>query len=849
MPCCAIAGCSNHSDKAKLLNISFHKFPKQDDLYKQWVHSCRRKDDFNGKTAVICSQHFVSDDFERDLKSELLKLPKKNILKKAAIPTVKIPSLPSFKIKKTESERSCRLIGRENRKIVQTLLDDFNNNADNVDIVSNEDIVSYVDSVSNVDIVNNEDNVDADVIDIANYKALLIENKKLKEINVMLEDEVERANNSILILENKLKNYERIFSNCQQQMISKGKCTNWSSDDVAKAVTIRCISKKGLDYIREILKYPLPSEKTIYRRLSQFSTPPGFLEVSFSLLRGQASIITNEFEKDVIMSFDEMKVRSEICYDSIMDVFRGPHVNVQVIIIRSVAGKWKQPIFYQFDQAITVDIFFQAIRLVEESGFRCRGFVSDMGGSNRKLVSDLGISQTKPSVDNPCCDDRAIWAFSDVPHVLKLIRNHLLDQGFELPGGIMVTKDILFDLIKQQNTTDLKYAYKITEGHLLLTGSERQNVRKAAELLSRTVAKAISYILPGNDHVVDFLTTVNDGFDVLNSRIPHHPNNKLKSGYGTSLELQNSVLNKLHDLCSSARVIGKKNLLPFQVGCMISIRSTQGLFNEMQLEGYQYLLTSRCNQDVLESFFSQIRGIGRFYDHPLPTTVSQRMKSLLFSKSASAILKTGNCTSEPCETLSVDVLTKVDCVIPPHSEEDSCMDDMDDKELDSVFGKAMEELSEQSQEEDIVENLDLLKVLSGYIAYRVFKKGISTTFNYGERSGQNASKNCDWLSFLSRGGLINPSDEWLKITIQFEKEFEKFHGEKLQKCSNVMSTLINVIKEKFDNIDDFAIECFVRTRSFIRMKELNKKNKKRAASNQAVDNRRKMSKKMKKIAS
>lgn len=107
-----------------------------------------------------------------------------------------------------------------------------------------------------------------------------------------------------------------------------------------------------------------------------------------------------------------------------------------------------------------------------------------------------------------------IWAFCDMPRVLKLTRNHLLDLGYKFSSGQTVTKDTFVDLVNHKKSGDLKFTYKITDNHLIVVGSERQNVRKAAELLSGTVAKAISYIFSGNEHVVDFVNTINDGFDV-----------------------------------------------------------------------------------------------------------------------------------------------------------------------------------------------------------------------------------------------------------------------------------------------------------------------------------------------
>ena len=70
MVICAIFGCSNQPRHGK--EISFCRFPKDPEVSKRWVTICRKKDTFNVKDARICSIHFLTNDFERNLKHELL---------------------------------------------------------------------------------------------------------------------------------------------------------------------------------------------------------------------------------------------------------------------------------------------------------------------------------------------------------------------------------------------------------------------------------------------------------------------------------------------------------------------------------------------------------------------------------------------------------------------------------------------------------------------------------------------------------------------------------------------------------------------------------------------------------
>lgn len=55
---CAVGCCSETNSK----KVSFFTFPKDARLLKKWIAFCRREDNFNTKTSVICSQHFTGDD-------------------------------------------------------------------------------------------------------------------------------------------------------------------------------------------------------------------------------------------------------------------------------------------------------------------------------------------------------------------------------------------------------------------------------------------------------------------------------------------------------------------------------------------------------------------------------------------------------------------------------------------------------------------------------------------------------------------------------------------------------------------------------------------------------------------
>ncbi|XP_060846212.1 peroxynitrite isomerase THAP4-like [Rhopalosiphum padi] len=92
---CAVSTCVNYSGKLKqdgISNISFHRFPKNSTLQKEWILKCKRADNWNPSSSFICSAHFKDDEFIRDLQAELLGYaPKGRRLIPDVIPSLNLP--------------------------------------------------------------------------------------------------------------------------------------------------------------------------------------------------------------------------------------------------------------------------------------------------------------------------------------------------------------------------------------------------------------------------------------------------------------------------------------------------------------------------------------------------------------------------------------------------------------------------------------------------------------------------------------------------------------------------------------------------------------------------------------
>lgn len=78
---------------------------------------------------------------------------------------------------------------------------------------------------------------------------------------------------------------------------------------------------------------------------------------------------------------------------------------------------------------MTTEILIKIIACIHEVGFEVVALVSDMGSTNIGLWKSLNITPSSPSFINPVTL-KNIYVFADVPHLLKLIRNHFIDRGF-----------------------------------------------------------------------------------------------------------------------------------------------------------------------------------------------------------------------------------------------------------------------------------------------------------------------------------------------------------------------------------------------------------------------------------
>jgi len=607
----------------------------------------------------------------------------------------------------------------------------------------------------------------------------------------------------------------KIFSESQIKFLNNSSRVKWTKKDISKSIGLVAVSKKAYDLIRNVWKYPLPCTRTLRKWVQNFKCEQGFLHSVFYVLAEQAKTLDN-FSKVCILKFDEMSLNQKYSMDLSKDKIYSNHSKAQVIIAAGILKKWCQPIFYGFDKNMSKKILLSAIQQLENVGFFVCAVVSDMGGSNQGFLREMGISFESPNILHPFRLNSKIHFFADAPHLMKLLRNHILDQGIKLQDGTIIDKTLLESLISA-DSLELKLAHKLTSGILNVSGSERMKVSPAVKLLSAHTACLGKLVFPQNDSICTFFSLFDDYFDIFNSHVPKESAKKLKSGFGMEFFEQKDKLLQVYDTVKHMRVLQfskktnslepKKSLLPFQKGMLLSISSLCNLYNELK-ETYAitYLLTRRLNQDDLESIFSIIRSFGRTYDNPSSYEFKNRMKKLLLSSK----LKVPSGANVSLEDSSVqflcsELLTSV----------------LDDEQVDPQI----EGVASYDSNNDFEEYLEngytkmALTHLAGYVGF-VLKKKYNKCYGDISRNSEYI-EDAEWTFSLSQGGLFIPNEELIETVKFCEQFFSTLSNDELINHENITDILCNRVLCTNNKFDKDVLWVFFRTRIKIRINFLN----------------------------
>ena len=493
---------------------------------------------------------------------------------------------------------------------------------------------------------------------------------------------------------------------------------------------------------------------------------------------------------------------------------------------------------------MTKKLLLEIITRMEKEGFKIRGVVSDLG--NKSFISQFGLASGNYFFENPSDPTRKVYIFADAPHLMKRARDHLMDKGYMVPdrnGKLVYWSRRDYEHLLQESTKNLledtNMLFKLTPDHLYCKGNMRQRVSLATQVLSHTCAKAfIQLNVKEAEAKHDACKTFNDFFDVMNSGSKFHQN-ELMGGLGATPEKtqqQFKALRAMEILLDKFEINGptKAANMPWVFGMKMSIKSIRGLYTDLVKNGsFTYLLTKRVNQDCLENLFSRIRGMCGANAHPTCVEFIRRIRILLIGGYAGVLVLNPSVQLEIDErqesvTLATEELIKENNINTTSHDIGDAADRSAISTADTAEFDELTVVIDCDSYRIIDCNYQGLTYIAGYLAYK-FKDKYP---ELGKKSSdvQLTTSLNSWMMNLSKGGLRVATEKFLLDVVLFEAELKSFHNivkwDSIDREAYVIRRFTERLIEKFGNAyDDKIYALFSKTRTHIRISQINKKKK------------------------
>ena len=275
---------------------------------------------------------------------------------------------------------------------------------------------------------------------------------------------------------------------------------------------------------------------------------------------------------------------------------------------------------------------------VHQCGFQVRAVVADHHSTNvsafRHLSDTYGIEGKPNTITHPSRENSKIYLFYDAVHLVKNIRNNLLnarrfifppfkfDQFYDninVPGGEIRWK-LLHDVYDcdQELPANLRKAPKLSY-RTLHPGDNKQSVPLALNVFHRSTAIGITEYFPECKDAAEFLKLIDTWWTVVNSKQQWNTSNRLGDA-AINGDMKPQFLRKFADWVEEWQNLKGSNSEKFTLtaqtsdALIITLRCTASLIEDLLNEGYNYVLTARFQTDPLERRFSRVRQMsgGRF---------------------------------------------------------------------------------------------------------------------------------------------------------------------------------------------------------------------------------------------
>ena len=413
-----------------------------------------------------------------------------------------------------------------------------------------------------------------------------------------------------------------------------------------------------------ISKFYLPSKSSLLKWVSGLSKSPGLSDAAMHVIHSKVRTMS-ESSRLCTISMDEISIKANLSYDEYKDEIIGLEdfgdgvknnttaTSALVFMARGILENWKQPLGYYLvhescNSTKIKEKLLETINKISSISLKVIAVVSDLGSNFQKVLKDLDITPLKPWFMH---NGNKIFYLYDAPHLIKAIRNNLLKYNFHHGDKVASWKDIEA-IYKKDSALSIRCCPKLTENHIHPNGFKKMKVKYATQVLSHTVAAAISMsvsvgALPTTaSGTAEMISKFDQIFDSLNSS--SFKDSKIFRRPMSADSPHEKFLSEMVDFISSLRVIDPTtnkdvtNILKCLKGLKLTLNGTLALWKHLQtLYSVQFLITRQLNQNPLENFGS-VRQQGSNANNPTPIQFCSAFRKPFYHNIL--VQSTGNCT-------------------------------------------------------------------------------------------------------------------------------------------------------------------------------------------------------------
>ncbi|KAF0710716.1 THAP-type domain-containing protein, partial [Aphis craccivora] len=296
----------------------------------------------------------------------------------------------------------------------------------------------------------------------------------------------------------------------------------------------------------------------------------------------------------------------------------------------------------------------------------------DQGTQNRRTFSLLGGTEDKPYTT--ICEQK-LFLLYDMPHLVKSIRNNLLNGNFQIGDKIISLKDV-YKAYEIDKKNSARAMCKITPAHLAPNPFQKMCCKLAIQLLSKSVSAAIrTCITTGelkSNTAIDtamFIEMVNNMFDSCNSKNLYDPNfnrrpmSEQNPSIFKNLSKARSEFKNAIKICNNNQ---KTSIPPCFSGVVWTITAMLELYEseKKNLLNFRpdkdfFIMTNRLTQDALENLFSIIRKKNGYNRNPTARTFRCCFGHICSFSLMKCATTCNNCEPDDAEFMTMDVLKDV----------------------------------------------------------------------------------------------------------------------------------------------------------------------------------------------